>query len=44
MSVLTIVIVIFSILGAIDYVIGNKFGLGKFRNCQYEKKHKTVGG
>jgi len=29
MNVITVVILIFSILGAIDYLIGNKFGLGK---------------
>ena len=29
MNVITIVILTFSLLGAIDYLIGNKFGIGK---------------
>ena len=29
MNAITVVILIISILGAIDYLIGNKFGLGK---------------
>ena len=29
MSVITIIILAFSLLGAVDYLIGNKFGVGK---------------
>ena len=39
MSVLSIVIVIFSALGAVDYVIGNKIGVGK----EFEKSFYLLG-
>ena len=29
MSVLTIIILIFSVLGAVDKLLGNKFGIGE---------------
>ena len=29
MSIITVIVLIFSMLGAVDYVIGNKFGIGK---------------
>ena len=29
MDIITIVVIVFSILGALDYIIGGKFGLGK---------------
>lgn len=39
MSALTIVILIFSVLGAVDYVIGNKIGVGK----EFEKGFMLLG-
>ncbi len=39
MSVLTIVILLFLCLGAIDYLIGNKFGLG----AEFERGFKLLG-
>ena len=39
MDVITIVVIIFSVLGAFDYIIGGKFGLGK----EFEKGFALLG-
>lgn len=39
MDVITVVVIIFSILGAFDYIIGNKLGLGK----EFEKGFSLLG-
>ena len=39
MDIITIVVIIFSILGALDYIVGGKFGLGK----EFEKGFSLLG-
>ena len=39
MNVLSIIIVIFSILGAVDYILNNRFGIGK----EWEKGFHLIG-
>lgn len=39
MDIITIIVLIFSILGALDYILGNRFGLGK----EYEKGFMLLG-
>ena len=39
MDIITIVVIVFSILGALDYIIGGKFGLGK----EFEKGFSLLG-
>ncbi len=39
MSLLTIIILIFSVLGAVDFILGNRFGIGK----EFEKAFMLLG-
>lgn len=39
MSAITIVVLIFSFIGAVDYIIGNKIGVGK----EFEKAFSLFG-
>ena len=39
MSLLTIIILIFSVVGAIDLILGNRFGIGK----EFEKAFMLLG-
>ena len=39
MSVISLVVLVFSVFGALDYIFGNKFGLGK----EFEKGFMLFG-
>lgn len=39
MDIITIIVLIFSVLGALDYILGNRFGLGR----EYEKGFMLLG-